>query len=245
MRFSVVIEAVRKGKEVTLATDYNGYADATRTVKTKAVILKGQSFISEDGKNWDDAVDIRNGNNLRIKAITAAGKIAPKDISASAVTVEKGKTVSAKAKPSPFYTSASMTYSVSDSSIATVSESGAVSGKKIGECTLTITSKTDESISKTVKIKVPPPTPSGFSKTGATKTSVSLKWSKVSDADGYKVYIYKNGKVVKLKTMTGTTYRITGLKAGTKYAVYVRSFTKIDGKTYLSPLKKIKVTTAK
>ena len=245
MRFAVVIETANKGKQVTLATDFNGYADTTRTVKTKAVILKGQTFVSEDGKTWDDASSFKDGNNLRLKAITSAGKIAPKAISAKTITVERGKTVSSKAKPSPFYTSAAMTYSVSDSSIATVSASGAVTGKKVGECTLTITSKTDESVKKTVKIKVTPPTPAKFSKVRSTRTSVTLKWTKVYDADGYTVYIYKNGKVAKLKTTTGTTYKITGLKAATKYAVYVRSFAEIDGTTYRSPLKKLKVGTAK
>ncbi len=75
--------------------------------------------------------------------------------------------------------------------------------------------------------------PKATSKITATQTTstITLKWNKVTGADGYLVYQYnkKSGKYDKLGTVTGTTYKISKLKAGTKYKFRVRAYTKDDG----------------
>lgn len=52
----------------------------------------------------------------------------------------------------------------------------------------------------------------------AYTTSMTVKWSKASNAKTYNVYL--NGKLVKSK-VTGTSVKITGLKAGKTYTVTV------------------------
>ena len=70
----------------------------------------------------------------------------------------------------------------------------------------------------------------------AKKTSVTISWSKIKNAKGYRVQIYNSSKKVwkNLKTITKNStvsYKVTGLKAGTKYKLRVKAYTKASGKT--------------
>lgn len=70
----------------------------------------------------------------------------------------------------------------------------------------------------------------------AQKTSVTISWSKIKNAKGYRVQIYNSSKKVwkNLKTITKNStvsYKVTGLKAGTKYKLRVKAYTKASGKT--------------
>ena len=68
----------------------------------------------------------------------------------------------------------------------------------------------------------------------AKKTSITLKWSKIAGADGYRIYGSKCGKSFKLvKTIkNGNTVKWThkGLKAGTYYKYYVIGYKTVNGK---------------
>ena len=61
-----------------------------------------------------------------------------------------------------------------------------------------------------------------------TYQSVNVSWTKTKGADGYEVYraTSKNGKYQKVKTLTGTTYKDTGLNTGTTYYYKVKPFAK-------------------
>lgn len=74
-------------------------------------------------------------------------------------------------------------------------------------------------------------------KASATATTITLTWSKVSKATKYDVLQYTGGKWKKLKTVTGTSYKVTGLKAGTKYKFAVRAAA-VDGKTTVNSANK-------
>lgn len=66
-----------------------------------------------------------------------------------------------------------------------------------------------------------------------TDSSVTLKWSKVEGADKYAVYRYdsKTKKYVKIKSVSKTSYTVTGLDSGTKYQFKVAALVKgKDGK---------------
>ena len=75
--------------------------------------------------------------------------------------------------------------------------------------------------------------PKATSKVTASQTTstITLKWSKVTGADGYRVYQYnaKTKKWVKVKDVTGTSLKINKLTAGTKYKFRVKAYTKDDG----------------
>jgi fibronectin type 3 domain-containing protein len=62
--------------------------------------------------------------------------------------------------------------------------------------------------------------------------SIKLSWSKVKGATGYRVYAYNTDtkKYTTLKTLTGTSYVVTGLNSGTDYVYTVRAYAKANGK---------------
>ena len=64
-----------------------------------------------------------------------------------------------------------------------------------------------------------------------TITTITLKWNKVTGADGYRIYKYnsKTKKYEKLKDVKGTSLKISKLKADTAYKYKVRAYTKDDG----------------
>lgn len=64
-----------------------------------------------------------------------------------------------------------------------------------------------------------------------TNSAVTLKWNKVEDASGYRVYVYKNSKWIYYKGIKTTTYKVTGLEASTKYKFKVRAYYQANGKT--------------
>lgn len=72
---------------------------------------------------------------------------------------------------------------------------------------------------------------------------VSLSWSKVSSATGYRVYIQKNGKWKKLEDTKKTTYTVEDLKSGTKYKFAVKTKQKVSGKNYWSEIVTVETKT--
>lgn len=82
----------------------------------------------------------------------------------------------------------------------------------------------------TVKVKTTLGTPSKLSAT-YTSSTATLTWSKVTGATAYQVLRYTGGKWVTLATVTkGTSYKVSKLKAGTKYVFAVRAGVKENGK---------------
>ena len=88
--------------------------------------------------------------------------------------------------------------------------------------------------SKTLTTSTNPATVS-FKLTAGTK-KVSVKWSKVTGASGYKVYYKtsKNGSWKTLKTCNNktTSYTKTKLTKGKTYYFTVKAYRKLNGKTY-------------
>lgn len=82
-------------------------------------------------------------------------------------------------------------------------------------------------------------------KVTAGSKKATVKWSKVANATGYKVYYKtsKNGKWKGLSTTKGTSYTKTGLKSGQTYYFLVKSYRTVNGVTYLGEydVKSVKV----
>ncbi len=105
------------------------------------------------------------------------------------------------------------------------------SGRKApGKYTVTITFKGKYSGTKKLTYTIAPKATSKVTATQTT-TTITLKWNKVTGAEGYRIYQYntKTKKYEKVKDVTGTSLKISKLKAGTKYKFKVRAFTKDDG----------------
>lgn len=105
------------------------------------------------------------------------------------------------------------------------------SGRKApGTYTVKITFKGKYEGTKRLYFTIAPKKVSGVS-ASQTTTTITLKWNKVTGADGYRIYKYNSStkKYEKLKDVTTTSYKISNLKAGTGYKYKVRAYTKDDG----------------
>lgn len=84
--------------------------------------------------------------------------------------------------------------------------------------------------------------------TTAASNSITLKWNKVSGADGYRIYMYNSAKkkYVKYKSVSGTKCTVSNLKIGTKYNFKITALVKKNGKYYAQKASnKISVSTKK
>ena len=83
----------------------------------------------------------------------------------------------------------------------------------------------------TEKIKHEDFTKSKITSKSATSSSVTLKWSKVEGAGGYRVYVYKNNKWTYYKGIKTEKYTVKSLEDATNYKFKVRAFFKENGET--------------
>ena len=79
-----------------------------------------------------------------------------------------------------------------------------------------------------------------------TTDTITLKWSKVIGATGYRVYVYnsKTGKYKTVKTTAGTVCTVKELKSGTTYKYAVKPYTEASDGTIIWAEESVKLTTA-
>ena len=116
--------------------------------------------------------------------------------------------------------------------------------KNTGRATVKITGKGNFTGTITKYFYIVPKRVTGVSNRTQSTTSITVKWSKTTGASGYEVYKYNKNKWVKVKTTTGTYYKVSKLKAGTTYKFRVRAYKIVSGKKYYgSYSSSVKLTT--
>jgi len=89
----------------------------------------------------------------------------------------------------------------------------------------------------------------GLKADSKTKSSVTLKWNQVFNADGYRIYKYNSStkKYVKVTDVKKSVqkYTVKKLSKGKNYTLAVKAYKKINGKTYWSEYTKLNVKTKK
>ncbi|MCC3868755.1 phosphodiester glycosidase family protein [Terrisporobacter mayombei] len=122
---------------------------------------------------------------------------------------------------------------------------------KPGTATITITGKANYTGTIIKEFKIMNPDMSkvtGLTSTERTTSGFKLKWNKINDADGYKVYEYNsNNKSYKLiGTVEGndnTSYNISSLKDGSTYKYAVRAYKTVNENDYFGPYSTVLTTT--
>lgn len=145
-------------------------------------------------------------------------------------------------------TSKKVKWRTGNKSVATVSSSGKVTGKKPGK--VTITAKVG---GKSYKCKVTVKAPVKINSSKAVIKSIAcnkaktatITWKKVNKATGYKIYraTSKNGKYTRIKTIKNVnTLKFTdkGLKGGKSYYYKVRAYRKNGAKNSHSKYSAVK-----
>ncbi len=232
---------------------YNGAA------KTPTVTVKyGSTTLT---KGTDYTVTYSNNTNAGMATVTVTGTGNYTGTVTKTFTISKAsQTVTASAGSSTIYVKktttitasgvGTITYTSGDTSIATVSSSGVVTGKAPGKVTITVKAAGDSnrnSATKTVTVTVKLATPTISSLTNTTK-GVQIKWGKVSGAKGYYVYrktssgSYK--KIANCKTSSASSYTDTTVKSknSTTYTYAVKAYSGSSTSSYKG-VKIVRLTT--
>lgn len=163
---------------------------------------------------------------------------------------KKDETAQLTAEVTPSYAdNKRVTWQSSDEKVATVDENGKVTAVGNGTAEITVTTE-DGKITTSIMITVKVPDEPTINKTTSfrrlrarsvkqTKTSVTLQWNIIKDADGYFIYGNrcntgtKSYKYRKLATITGgdiSTWTQKDLKKGTYYKYVVKAYRLVNGK---------------
>lgn len=130
--------------------------------------------------------------------------------------------------------SSKVTYKSSDTSVVTVSSSGKVTAVGMGTAVITVTASDGSKVSEKIAVTVNPQKVKTLKQKSITTNSVSLSWSKITKATGYKLYKYndESKKWICISTSAKTSYTDSTVSMGDTAKYKVRAYTKTSSKTY-------------
>ncbi|MDY2679851.1 MAG: metallophosphoesterase [Lentihominibacter sp.] len=222
------------------------------------LIANQQDYIAERSQTWTPTYSIINVSDTELSVTTYDASTGDKlegsaeytivkdtfDIAGAAVSGIKDKTYTGKAQTQ------NITVKL-DGKTLTKGKDYTVTYKnntRVGTATVVIKGigNYKGTITKTFKIRLAAPS-SVTVKAG--KASVSVKWSKVTGAEGYKIYAAtkSNGTYKLVKTVTSSktlSASVKNLKKGTRY-FKVRAYSKVNGKVVYGTFSSVKKVTIK
>lgn len=138
-------------------------------------------------------------------------------------------------------------WSSNKTSVAKVSSKGKIVAMGTGTCS--ITCKVGDA-KKTLRVIVRPKKVTNLTVSSKSTNSVTIKWNRLKNVAGYKIYKYDNDikEYVYLKTVDGEfrSTTIKKLKRGKTYRFKIRAYIKVNNKTYYGNYSEVlKVTTKK
>lgn len=109
------------------------------------------------------------------------------------------------------------------------------SNTNAGKAIVTVTGKGGYTGTASASFIIIPANVTGIKATSNGETSVTLSWTKNSQATGYVVYQSVNGVWTRVKVTASNTATVTGLKQGTDYSFTVKAYKTISNKNYYCP----------
>ncbi|MDO4380191.1 MAG: hypothetical protein Q4D20_04880 [Clostridia bacterium] len=113
--------------------------------------------------------------------------------------------------------------------------------KKVGKYTVKVTIKNKKAETVKLHFYILPSRTAKLSFSWAP-SAIKAKWSKVQDANGYRVCLFKDNKLVKKAFTKELSCKFSSLEKLTEYKITVTAFAKIDGSVMLSPVSRSAVT---
>lgn len=226
----IIYDSNGKGVWYTDNNEYNstvGYRSDTHVIDLSAQTY----YISVAG--YEYGTEYKSTGNYKF---TTSLLSVPEKVKLNATSLKYygcGQTKQLKASLSPSNSSTKLTWSSSDSRIASVNQKGLVTINNYGNAVITVT--TDNNCKATCKISVNKvPAPKNFKVKKAGKDAVKMTWSKVSGASGYYIYCtiwgpYSEFSLMKKVGKNTTSY--TGRKvANLKYYYKIVAYKIINGR---------------
>lgn len=220
-----------------------------------ALILSTAAVFAEEPAGQDPVTDPQN------QITDPQDQTDPQDIvkADQIIKVDKAKTITigktAKLNAVLKEGDGALSYAVSNSKVAKVTDKGVVKAKAVGKATITITAAETEKYAAAtceVTIKVIPKTVPVKSIVCNKHGKFTVKWTSNKKVDGYQVqYCKGNKKFKKSKTKAKKVKKASSKKTvikkakKTKYYVRIRTFKKVDGETYYSNWSKAKAIRVK
>lgn len=189
--------------------------EAKTVNKTEYVLLKDQSIIDEAVENLNKYM-ATVGSNIANTKVEVENQVYNGKKQRPEVEVKDGKKVLEEG----------VDYTVSYSN-----------NKEIGSATVTVKGCNDYTGTSKATFKILPQTVKNLKVSKILTNSLNLSWSKVDNADGYKVYRYSTSskKYVLISTIhknNVTSYKDTKLISATNYLYKVSAYKKVNNKTY-------------
>lgn len=208
-----------KSYTIYRSTSKNGTYKAIKTGCTKTSYTN--SKLTNGKKYYYKVAAVRGKTSGKLTSCVSA-KAVSLSVSKTSLTIQKGAKQKISAKASP---KATVKWSSSNKKIAKVSSNGTITGVKVGSAKVYAKAN---GVQVTIQIKVVPAAPKISSASSANYNTLTVKWSKVSGADGYVLYrsTSKNGSYKKIASLKSSkvSYSDTKLTTGKTYYYKVRAY---------------------
>lgn len=251
-----IVPADLAGADITLSytsCNYNGQA------KKPGVVLKqhGQKLLL----NKDYTVTYQNNKNAGKATVLLSGKNNYQGTKKAYFTINKisqnitAKSFSKTIGSNPFSFKAKtngkgkLTYRSGSPSVASISASGIITLKKVGQTTIIITAAETSNYKKTKKeisVTVIPKKTSMIGAKSNSRGSITATWKENNTGNGYQIY-YSTDKYFKKDTksyfinkVSISAITINGLPEGKTYYIKIRSYKKVGTKMYYGPFSTVK-----
>ncbi len=166
---------------------------------------------------------------------------------AQKLSVTLGSSLTANAKVTPENTTDKLVWKSNNTKIATVDQNGKITAVKSGDVVIECYSDGDKTVTAKTTVSVRPSTVKNFAQnlSSTLEKSVSLKWDKLSGANGYRVYRTTSAGNLKLLAETDqTSFTEKGLGYTRGYSYSIRAYQTVDGKKYFGAYTEVETVTA-
>ena len=231
----VYVDIIEQTPPITKLTRYGeGGSKTLADLNTKYLNRSGSNYVLIRSKTRDQAEYVPSSAVLLPGETAGEITLSTTDL---AIYAGKSKTITYEATAE-----GSIVWSSSDTSVATVSSKGKVTGVAAGTATITLRIGPTRAYAQ---VTVYPGQVQNIAVKALSSGGVKVTWDAVTNAEGYRVYRKKTdgGSWEKLKDVTATKYSDTGsLSHNTEYTYTVRAYKTYNGTTKFSTYDEAGVT---